>query len=139
MTTAQDIMHAGAECVNENETLANAARRMRELNVGCLPIRGNDDRLVGIITDRDIVIRCVAAGQDPTTMTAGQLAAGKPVTVDADADVSEVLRMMEEHRIRRLPVVDNHRLVGMISEADIVNHLPDDRVGHFLEAVCAPA
>ena len=70
MTTARDIMHVGAECIDEHETLARAARRMRDLDVGALPICGDDDRLTGIITDRDIVIRCVAAGRDPEAVTA---------------------------------------------------------------------
>ncbi|MEU5893264.1 CBS domain-containing protein [Streptomyces sp. NPDC047461] len=137
MTTAQEIMHAGATCVQESETLQDAARRMKELDVGALPICGEDDRLHGIITDRDIVVKCLARGRDPRTMTAGQLEQGKPITIDAKADAYQVLHTMEEHRIRRLPVIDNHRLVGMISEADLARHLPDDQVGHFVEVVCA--
>ncbi len=137
MATARDIMHAGAECVGENESLLKAARRMRDLDVGALPICGDDDRLHGIITDRDIVVKCVAAGYDPAVVTAAELAQGKPVTVDASADVSEVLAVMEERRIRRLPVVDSHRLVGMISEADLARSLPDQAVAEFVEAICA--
>ena len=138
MITARDIMHPGAECVGEDETLLSAARRMRALNVGSLPICGADERLHGIITDRDIVIKCVATGGDPAEMTAAELAQGKPFTIGVDAGADEVLRVMEQHRVRRLPVIDHHRLVGMISEADIVNHLPDDQVTQFLEAICAP-
>lgn len=70
MTTAQEIMHAGATCVQESETLQDAARRMKELDVGALPICGPDDRLHGIITDRDIVVKCLAKGKDARTMTA---------------------------------------------------------------------
>ena len=137
MTTARDIMHVGAECIDEHETLARAARRMRDLDVGALPICGDDDRLTGIITDRDIVIRCVAAGRDPEAVTAGDLALGRPYTVDADADVSQVLQVMEEHRIRRLPVIDNTRPVGMISEADLARHLPEQSIAEFVEVICA--
>lgn len=137
MTIAREIMHAGTTCVQENETLEDAARRMSELDVGALPICGPDDRLHGIITDRDIVVKCLAKGKDPRTMTAGQLAQGKPITIDAEADTGQVLRAMEEHRIRRLPVIDNHRLVGMISEADLARRLPEEQVGHFVEVVCA--
>ncbi|MFI6034968.1 CBS domain-containing protein [Streptomyces sp. NPDC051315] len=137
MTTARDIMHPGAACIQENETLEAAARRMKELDVGALPICGPDDRLHGIITDRDIVVKCLARGKDPRTMTAGQLEQGKPVTIDAAADAGQVLHAMEEHRIRRLPVIDDHRLVGMISEADLARHLPEGQVGHFVEVVCA--
>ncbi|EWM19132.1 CBS domain-containing protein [Kutzneria sp. 744] len=130
-------MHTGAECIGEHETLDTAARRMGELGVGALPICGDDDRLHGIVTDRDIVIKCVAEGRDPNTMAAGELAQRKPCTVNADADVDDVLALMEEHRVRRLLVIENHRLVGMISEADLARHLPADAVGRFVAAVCA--
>lgn len=136
MTTARDIMHRDAVCIGEHDTLETAARRMRELDIGALPICGDDNRLHGIITDRDIVLECVAAGGDPRSMTAGALAHGKPYVVDADADVGRVLTVMEEHRIRRLPVVEEHRLVGMISEADLAMHLPESEVGRFVEAIC---
>jgi CBS domain-containing protein len=137
MTTARDIMHPGAECIGEHETLAFAAQRMRELDVGALPVCGDDDRLHGIITDRDIVIKCIGRGSDPAKTTAGELAQGKPVFIDANDDTDRVLQVMEEHRIRRLPVIDNHRLVGMISEADLARHLSEQAVGHFVEVVCA--
>ncbi|QYC45849.1 Hypoxic response protein 1 [Nonomuraea coxensis DSM 45129] len=137
MTTARDIMHPGVECIGEHQSLASAAQRMRELDVGALPVCGDDDRLHGIITDRDIVLKCVAAGGDPNTVTAGELAQGKPVSVEAEADVEQVLQTMEEHRIRRLPVIDQHRLVGLISEADLARHLPEETVGHFVEVICA--
>ncbi len=137
MTTARDIMHTGAKCIGEHDSLHKAAQRMRDLDVGAQPICGDDDRLHGIITDRDNVTKSVAAGSDPATVTAGDLAQGKPVTVDAAADVSEVLAVMEEHRIRRLPVIESHRLVGMISEADLARHLPDQAVAEFVESICA--
>jgi CBS domain-containing protein len=139
MTKARDIMHVGVECIGERETLDNAARRMRELDVGALPICGDDDRLKGIITDRDIVLKCVAAGRNPAELTAGELAQGTPFTIDAESDVDDVLHMMEDHRVRRLPVLDNHRVVGMISEADLGRNLPEERVGHFVETICASA
>lgn len=138
MTTAREVMHAGAECIGEHESLQHAAQRMRDLDVGSLPICGDDDRLHGIITDRDIVIKCMAGGADPAAMTAGELAQGKPVTVEAGADISDVLQAMESRQIRRVPVIENHRLVGIISEADLARHLPEQAVGEFVEAVCAP-
>lgn len=137
MTTARDIMHTGAECIGEHESLLHAAQRMRDLDVGALPICGDDDRLHGIITDRDIVIKCIASGADPATITAGELAQGALVTIDSQADVADVLGAMEEHQIRRLPVIESHRLVGMISEADLARHLPEQAVGEFVEAICA--
>ena len=135
MATARDVMHPGVECIGVNDTLQTAASRMRDLHVGAMPICGTDDRLHGIITDRDIVVRCIAEGGSPSTVTAQQLAQGTPVCVDANDDVSEVLRLMEQHKVRRLPVVDNKRLVGMISEADLATHLGEHPVAQFAEAV----
>jgi CBS domain-containing protein len=137
MSRARDIMHSGAECVAANETLQMAAQKMRDLQVGALPICGTDNRLAGIITDRDIVTKCVAEGRDPSTCTASELAQGTPVWVEADADEDEVLQTMEQHRIRRLPVMENRKLVGMISEADIAMHLTDDKLAHFANSIYA--
>ena len=137
MNTAREIMHPGAQCVSEHETLDTAARMMRELNVGSLPICGDDDRLKGIVTDRDIVVKCLAEGEDPTVMTAGELAQGRPLVIQDSDDQDQVLRVMEQHRVRRLPVIahDDHRLVGMISEADVARTLPRERVAEFVTAV----
>ncbi|MBB5157924.1 CBS domain-containing protein [Saccharopolyspora phatthalungensis] len=137
MTTARDIMHAGAECIGEDDSLYKAAQMMRDLDVGSLPICGRDDRLHGIITDRDIVLRCCAEGRSPAEVKAGELAQGIPYWVDARSDVGQVLSMMEQHQIRRVPVIADHRLVGMISEADLARHLSDDQLAHFVESVCA--
>jgi CBS domain-containing protein len=137
MTTARDIMHAGVTCIGEHETLQHAAQQMRDLGFGSLPIRGDDDRLHGIITDRDIVTKCIARGVDPANVTAGEVADGMPVTIESQADATEVLRAMEQHKIHRLPVIENQQPVGMISQADLARHLPETLVGEFIEAVCA--
>jgi CBS domain-containing protein len=81
---ARDVMTAGAECIGENETIIDAAKKMSELDVGALPICGEDDRLKGMLTDRDIVLKVLAAGKDPDSTTAGELGEGKPVTIGAD-------------------------------------------------------
>jgi CBS domain-containing protein len=135
MATAKDIMHMGAECVPETETLDRAAQLMRDKQVGSLPICGTDNRLKGIITDRDIVLKCVAAGKDPSRITAAEMAQGKPVFVEASASEDEVLSLMEKNKIRRVPVVENHKVVGMISEADIAQHLSEDKLAHFVNAI----
>jgi CBS domain-containing protein len=135
MTAAREIMHFGADCVAESDTLAVASQKMRDLHVGALPICGADDRLHGIVTDRDIVVRCVAAGRDPRTTTAGELARGTPIWVDAKADADEVLRLMTQYKIRRVPVVENEKLVGMISEADLATHLNEHDVSEFAAAI----
>jgi CBS domain-containing protein len=135
MTTARDIMTAGAECVGENETLADAARKMRDLDVGALPICGDDNRLKGMVTDRDIAVRCVAEGNDPASVRAGELAEGKPVTIGADDPVDEILRTMKQHKVRRLPVIDGHDLVGMVSQGDVARNIEESKVGDLVEAI----
>jgi CBS domain-containing protein len=135
MTTARDIMTGGAECIGERETLDAAARKMRDLDVGSLPICGEDNRLKGMLTDRDIVIRCLAEGGDPRSVTAGELAQGKPVTIGADDSVEEAIRTMQQHQVRRLPVIDGHDLVGMLTQADIARNYPEDRVGELVEFI----
>ncbi|MEU3852544.1 CBS domain-containing protein [Streptomyces sp. NPDC029554] len=137
MTTAGDIMHRGVQWIPAHETLDRAAQLMRELNVGALPISDENERLCGILTDRDIVVGCVAMGHDPARVTAGEMAKGTPRWIDADADVGEVLREMREHRIRRLPVIQDKRLVGMISESDLARRLADDQIASFTEGVYA--
>ncbi|MEU9133509.1 CBS domain-containing protein [Kitasatospora sp. NPDC048540] len=139
MTTAGEIMHPGAECVGESETLADAARIMRDRGVGALPICGENQKLLGILTDRDIVLKCVAEGRDPATVRAVELAVGRPMTVEEDEDVEQVLRVMEQHLVRRLPVINHpeHKLVGMISEADIARGMPQGRVAEFVGTICA--
>jgi len=135
MTTARDIMTTHAECARSTDTLIDAARKMRDLGVGALPICGEDDRLKGMITDRDIVVRCIAEGGDPGSMRVDELAEGKPVTIGADDSVEEALHTMMEHDVRRLPVIDGHELVGMVSQADVAKNLPEDKVGVLVEAI----
>jgi CBS domain-containing protein len=132
---ARDIMHPGAECIGENESLTAAAQKMRDLGFGSLPICGDDDRLHGILTDRDIVVRCIAEGRDPAQMPARECAQGTLFWVDADATVDEALRQMEDHQVKRLPVIENHRLVGLISEADLARSISEHRLAEFVEKV----
>ncbi len=100
-----------------------------------MPICGNDDRLKGMLTDRDIVVKVLAQGKDPDTTTAGQLGEGKPVTIGADDSVAEALRTMKEHAIRRLPVIDGHDLVGIVSIADLAKNIDDEETGDLIEAI----
>ncbi|MBN3508724.1 CBS domain-containing protein [Mycolicibacterium septicum] len=138
MTTARDIMHTDATCVGIHETISAAAQHMRDLGVGALPICGDDDRLHGMLTDRDIVVKCLADGLDPAVVTVDRFTQGNTYYVQADADLEQMLTIMEEHQVRRLPVVENHRLVGIISEADIARHLPEHAIVEFVKAICSP-
>jgi CBS domain-containing protein len=135
MATARDIMTGGAECVGENETLVDAARKMRDLDVGSLPICGEDNRLKGMITDRDIVVKCLAEGGDANSTRAGDLASGEPVTIGADDQVEEILRTMRQYKVRRLPVIDGHDLVGVVSQGDVARNVSEEQVGDLVEAI----
>ncbi|CAL9343991.1 CBS domain-containing protein [Streptomyces thermolilacinus] len=135
MTTAREIMTEGAECIGENETVLDAAKKMTELGVGALPICGTDDKLKGMLTDRDIVVKVLGKGKDPATCKAGELAQGEAVTIGADDDAEEILRTMTQHKVRRLPVIDGHTLVGIVAQADVARSLPEPKVGDLLEAL----
>ncbi|GAA2436579.1 MULTISPECIES: CBS domain-containing protein [Streptomyces] len=135
MTTAREIMTEGAECVGAEETVLDAAKKMTELGVGALPICGTDDRLKGMLTDRDIVVKVLGAGKDPGQVKAGDLAQGEAVTIGADDKAEEILRTMTEHKVRRLPVIDGHRLVGVVAQADVARALPDPTTGDLLQAL----
>ena len=134
---ARDVMTGGAECVGENDSILDAAKRLAELDVGAMPICGEDDRLKGMLTDRDIVVKVLAQGKDPAQTKAGELGEGKPVTIGADDSVTEALRTMAEHQVRRLPVIDGHDLVGVVTQADIAVNLDEDDTGELVEAISA--
>lgn len=133
--TARELMTPGAHCAETTESLVDAARKMRDLGVGSLPICGEDRRLHGMLTDRDIVIGCLAVGNDPNTTPVEQFADAKPVTIGADDDLDEAVRTMSAARVRRLPVIDGQELVGMISQGDLAKALPRERVGELLDTI----
>ncbi|MBT1004289.1 CBS domain-containing protein [Paenarthrobacter sp. DKR-5] len=135
MPLARDIMTPGAACAAEQDTLEAAARKMADLNVGSLPILDPEQHLVGVVTDRDIVVKCVAQGRDPSGMTAGELVEGLPVTVNADDSIEHAISVMQRHRVRRLPVLRGETLVGILSQADIARYYPDYRVGDLIAAI----
>ena len=135
MTTARDVMTADPTTIGETDSLIDAARIMRDLNVGALPICGEDGRLKGLLTDRDIVVRCLANDGDPARTIAGSLAEGKPVTIDVDADIRDALTLMEAHQVRRLPVIEDLQLVGIIAQADIALSLSATETGETVEAI----
>jgi len=136
--TAREVMTGGAECVGENETLQEAAGKMAQLDVGALPICGEDNRLKGMLTDRDIVVKAIAQGRDVTSTTAGELAdQSEVVTIGADDSVEEALQTMKDHKVRRLPVIDGHDLIGVVSQGDLAKAIDDEKVGDLVEAISA--
>lgn len=134
MTTAQEIMTTAVACVDEDETVASVARKIADLSVGSMPIRSGED-LIGLITDRDIVVKVIAAGRDPESVTCGDIAQGEAITASVDDDVDEILRTMGDHQVRRLPVTEDDRLVGIVALADVARALPERHVGDLLKAI----
>ncbi|MGW7415845.1 CBS domain-containing protein [Streptomyces sp. NPDC054863] len=135
MPTARDIMTAGAECAGAQDSVLDAARKMTRLGVGALPICGTDERLKGVLTDRDIVVKVLGADKDPATVKVGDLAQGEAVTIGADDSAEEVFATMTTHKVRRLPVIDGRVLVGMVALADAAKALSDPKAGQLLEAL----
>ena len=135
--TARDIMSNDCTCVGENDSVLDAAKKLKELDVGAMPICGEDNRLKGMLTDRDIVVKVLAAGKDPSATKAGELGVGdgKTVTIGADDPIDEALRTMIDNKVRRLPVIDGHDLVGIISQADIARNLDEEKTGDLVEAI----
>jgi CBS domain-containing protein len=128
-------MTAERTCANETDTVQSAASTMQRLGVGALPICGQDNKLKGMITDRDIVIKVVAEGKDSSSVTVGELQQPEAVTIGADDDADEILATMREHKVRRLPVIDGNELVGVIALADVAKALDNPTTGQLVDVL----
>ena len=137
----KEIMTRNVECVRPDDTLQAAARKMRELDVGPLPVCGGDDRLAGIVTDRDITVRATAEGRDPTRTTVREAMTPDVVYVFDDQDVRDAADTMATHQIRRVLVLDrDKRLAGIVSMADVaVDAGREARPADTLREVSQPA
>ena len=134
MTTARDIMTKGADFVDSNTTVLDVAKRLASEDYGSLPIC-DGDRLKGMITDRDIVVKVLAEGKDPATTKVIDLVQGEVVTIGADDSVEEAARTMAKHQVRRLPVIDGTKLVGMVAQADLALTDNDRLAGDTVEEI----
>jgi CBS domain-containing protein len=136
MTKARDIMTPGAEIIDLDATIDEAARRLADKEIGAMPICNQERRLQGMLTDRDIVVKVVAAGKDPKTTKVREVAQGtEVVTIGADDSVEEALKTMKEHNVRRLPVIDGRDLVGMVSQGDLATNATKGKVGDLVGAI----
>ena len=138
MKKARDIMTSGADFIDPSCTVAEAAQMMANNDYGSLPICDGQGHLKGMLTDRDIVVKVIAAGKDPEQCSVQDLTDGSEVvTIGADDSVEDALRTMKEHKVRRLPVIDGTDLVGMVSQGDIAVNYPEAKVGDLVEAISA--
>ncbi|WP_335985679.1 CBS domain-containing protein [Glycomyces sp. MUSA5-2] len=136
MATARELMHTGCTCVKSDQTAADAARLMMELNVGALPICGaEDEKIKGMVTDRDLVVNVMAAGEDAMTYTVDRLPQGHLILADANEDIDITIAKMKEHQIHRIPVIDQGRLVGIIALADLSHGMPESVTGELVESI----
>src|SRR5262245_33039601 len=136
MTKARDIMSPSVELARRDETIEAAARRMREKDVGALPVCNADQRIDGFVTDRDITVSVVAAGLDPATTTVGDVIERREVvTIGADDPVEAAIRTMKDHAVRRVPVIDGDQVVGIISQGDVATTLPEAKTGDLVESI----
>jgi CBS domain-containing protein len=130
-----ELMSPNPCAIEANKPVAYAARMMKDEDVGLAPIV-EGDRLVGTLTDRDIVTRVVAMGMDPQSVTVREVASTDLVTVDPEQDLGEALRLMASNQVRRLPVVEEDgRLVGVVAQADVAREAKDKQTGELVEEI----
>lgn len=133
----QDAMTADPVTISRSNSVVDAARLMESADVGSVPVVDGGTP-VGIVTDRDIAIRVVAQGKDPNQTQVGDIATDQPYYVHPGQDLDEALELMAYRKVRRLPVVDDGQLVGMLAQADVVHEAKDKKAAHVIEEISQP-
>jgi CBS domain-containing protein len=132
--SVRDAMTSSVTTATRSQSLTEAASLMKQEDIGSIPVV-DGGQLVGVLTDRDIVVRSVADGDDPRTVQVGAIATPAVVTVRPEDDLDEALRLMAQHQVRRLPVVDDGQLVGILAQADVAHEAKEKDVGHLVEEI----
>ena len=133
--TVRELMTSNPCSIDVDKSVAYAAQMMRDEDVGLAPIV-EGDRLVGVLTDRDVAVRVVAEGRDPEQIKVSEVASRDLVTLDPQQDLDEALRLMARHQVRRLPVVEEDgRLVGVVAQADVAKQADEQRTGEVVEKI----
>lgn len=135
--TVREIMTPNPEWVSEGASAREVAQKMRDADAGAIPVCNNDGKLIGMVTDRDLALNVVAEGRSPDEFKVGGLAAGSMVTIAPDESVIAALDLMARYKVRRLPVVEDQTLVGIVSQGDVAVHLDDDSTGRLVEVISA--
>jgi CBS domain-containing protein len=130
----RDVMTSEVRACEPGATVVDAAKVMAKEDVGPVPVV-EDGRLTGIVTDRDIVVRVVAEGRDPGSTTLGEIASTDLVTISPDDDLDTALKLLAENQVRRVPVVEGDRLVGIVSQADVARLGSDAKTGEVVEEI----
>jgi CBS domain-containing protein len=134
MAQIRDVMTSNPTTCERSTTVVEAAKVMASEDVGPVPVV-EGGRLVGLVTDRDLVIRVIAEGRDPNSTTLGEIASSDLVTVQPDTDLDEATRLMSQHQVRRLPVVEDGRLIGIVAQADVARTAEEEKVGAVVEDI----
>ncbi|HEX2112516.1 MAG TPA: CBS domain-containing protein [Gaiellaceae bacterium] len=134
MGSIRDVMTSNPKSCETSTTVIEAARVMAQEDVGPVPVV-EGERVVGIVTDRDIVVRVVAEGRDPNSTTIGEIASSDLVTVEPDTNLDEALRLMAQNQVRRLPVVERERLVGIVAQADVARAADEEKTGEVVQQI----
>lgn len=137
MVKVAEVMHQGASWITPDTPITEIAGRMDQEDIGALPV-GEDDRLIGMVTDRDIAVRAFANTVDPAQLNARDVMSKPIIYCTANEELEDAVRIMEREQVRRLPVIDeNHRMVGMLSLGDVAARAPASLAGETLKAVSA--
>jgi CBS domain-containing protein len=134
MAQVRDVMTSNPVTCSSQASITDAAKVMAKEDIGPLPVV-DADRLVGILTDRDIVVRVIAEGRDPQSTSVGEVASSDLVTVSPDEDLGRALQLLAERQVRRLPVAEGETLVGVIAQADIARQGDDSATGQVVEQI----
>lgn len=134
----REVMTSEPRVADPSLSLAEAARLMKSEDVGSLPVVEQGE-LVAVLTDRDIVVRAVAESVDPSTTKVGEIASGQPLTIEPDQDLDEALTLMAHAQVRRLPVVESGRLVGVLAQADVAQEAKAKQTGELVEEISKPS
>lgn len=137
MTQIRDLMTENPSSCERGTPVAEAAKVMARENVGSVPVV-EGGRLVGVVTDRDLVVRLLAEGRDPQSTTVDEIASSEPVTLSPDDGLDQALQLLARHQVRRLPVVEGERLVGIVAQADIARHADEVQTGEVVEEISKP-
>ncbi|MQA10684.1 MAG: CBS domain-containing protein [Pseudonocardiaceae bacterium] len=137
MTAAREIMTPDPAYVRSSDSVREAVGKIADRGIGSVPVIGEDNRVKGMITDRDIVVRVLAEGKDPHAMHASELIQGDGtvVTVSVDEDIADLMRKMTTNRVRRLPVTDGDKLVGIVAQADVAKAMDNPNAGELVDAI----
>ena len=134
MGQVRDVMTGNPTTCEPTATLVDAAKVMAREDVGPVPIV-EGGKLVGLVTDRDIIVRAVAEGRDVTSTTVRDVASKDLVTVTPDEDLDRALQLMAQHQVRRIPVVDGDRVVGIVSQADVARAADEEKTGEVVQQI----